>query len=112
MTEQMWIGILYVVSGIGLVALCVPLLAGRMSRNRWYGFRIPKSYESEENWLLINRYGARHMIRRASAMAGIGAFLIAARTLDEQTYQWLAITAPLLLLIPVVQTLWYARRVG
>lgn len=110
MTEQMWIGILYLLAGLALVGACFPLLAGRVGRNRWYGFRIRKAYESERMWLLINHYGARHMIRFASAMAGVGVFLLFARDLDETIYLWLVIGAPLLLLIPVAQTLWYARR--
>ncbi len=110
MSDQTWFGILYMVVGLGLVALCFPLLAGRVSRNRWYGFRIPKAYESERNWLLINHFGARHMIRMASAVAGAGVFLAVARDLDETTFNWIVLGAPLLLLIPVVQTLWYARR--
>ena len=46
----------------GLGCVCLPLLLGKIERNKWYGFRGPKAFESEENWIKINRYGARRMI--------------------------------------------------
>lgn len=110
MSGQTWIGILYVVVGSFLIILSFPLLAGRVSRNRWYGFRLPKSYESEQTWQLINRYGARHLIRWASAFAGLGAYLIIAPDASEIVFTWIVIGAPLLLLVPVVLTVRYAQR--
>lgn len=106
----MWIGILYVVLGFVIIALCFPLLAGRVRRNRWYGFRIPKAYESEDAWQRINSYGARHMIRWASALMGFGAFLIIAPDAGQSVVMGIMLGAPLLLLIPIAQTYWYAKR--
>ncbi len=110
MSEQMLIGILYLIMGLVLVGISVPLLAGRVSRNRWYGFRIPRSYDSEESWLLINRFGARHLMRWSSVIAALGAFLIIADDADESVVSWIAMGAPFLLVIPTVQTLLFARR--
>ena len=110
MSEQMWFGILYVIVGLVLIGVSVPLLAGRISRNRWYGFRIRKSFASEETWLLINRYGARHLIRWSSVIAALGAYLLIAEDVGDTTVTWIALGAPLLMLIPVGQTLWYAKQ--
>lgn len=110
MPGQVWYGVLYLVLGLLLLGISFPLLAGRVSRNRWYGFRIRKSYESEESWLLINRYGARHLIRWSSVIAALGAFLIIADDIDQSVVRWITLGAPFLLLIPVVLTLVYARR--
>ena len=110
MTEQTWFGIAYLLLGFLCIGLGFPLLAGRIGRNRWYGFRIPKAYASDEYWLRINQYGARHLIRWSSVIAALGAFLIIARDLDATIARWIIIGAPLLLLIPVVLTLLYARK--
>jgi SdpI/YfhL protein family len=45
-----------------LCGACLPLLLGKIGRNKWYGFRGPKAFESEENWEKINRYGAGCMM--------------------------------------------------
>ncbi len=110
MSQQTIFGLLYFILGLVLIGVGFPLLAGRVGRNRWYGFRIPKSYKSDENWLLINRYGARHLIRWASAMAGLGVFLIIANDADQAIVHWIIVGAPLLLIIPMALTLNYARQ--
>ena len=106
----MWVGVLYVVLGVVIVVLCFLLLAGRLRRNRWYGFGLPKAYDDEAALPRINVYGARHMIRWASALMGFGMFLIIAPDASEFVVRWITIGAPLLLLIPIAQTIWYARR--
>ncbi len=44
------------------VVLPIPLLIWNIPRNPLYGVRIPKSYASDENWKLINTYGAKVLI--------------------------------------------------
>ena len=46
--------------GIGIIAVgfvlacgCLPLLLGKIKRNRWYGFRSSKAFESEEDWIKL-----------------------------------------------------------
>ena len=40
----------------------LPLAAGKVRRNRWYGFRLPKTLASDEAWYGVNRYGGRLMV--------------------------------------------------
>ena len=51
-----------VFSGIVFIAFSIPLVKRRVKMNYLYGFRIPKAFESEENWYGINEYGAKQMI--------------------------------------------------
>jgi hypothetical protein len=46
--------------GFILIAVSIPIYLGKINMNCAYGFRIRKAFESDENWYLINRYGARH----------------------------------------------------
>ena len=48
-----------IVSGFLVITVCIPLLNKKIGMNRWYGFRFRKSFESNEHWYEINRYGAR-----------------------------------------------------
>lgn len=40
--------------------------------NYWYGFRLKKSFEYDENWYKINKYGAQHLINRSPLLIQIG----------------------------------------
>ena len=50
-----WITIGYVLLGLGLFALGVPLASGRVPPNSTYGFRTQKTLASPEVWYAANR---------------------------------------------------------
>jgi hypothetical protein len=56
------LGLSNVFVGALIIAVCIPLLKNKIRMNRWYGMRFRKSFESDENWYKINRYGAKRMI--------------------------------------------------
>lgn len=49
---------------LGLIILLValPPLFKLVPMNRFYGFRIPQAFESEEAWYRINQEGARRLV--------------------------------------------------
>jgi hypothetical protein len=85
----------------------IPLLLGKIKMNCFYGFRIRKAFESEENWYTISSYGAKALIRWALVIMAVG---IACLYIEPQHVLTVAKIAFLSLLVPIVQTLWYARR--
>ncbi len=95
-------------------AMSVPLVLGKVKRNGWYGFRLPKAFASEDNWTRINRYGGRLFILWSIPIAatGLAALVLPLGTLDEPNslLVFLVLLAPALILIPVVQTCLYAHR--
>ncbi|HUW60209.1 MAG TPA: SdpI family protein [Candidatus Bathyarchaeia archaeon] len=50
--------------GLGLLVLVValPALFRLVPRNAFYGFRVPKAFESDEAWYRINQEGARRLL--------------------------------------------------
>jgi uncharacterized membrane protein len=61
-----------------VVAGSIPLIAGRVKMNRWYGMRVPGAFVSEMRWTEINRYGGRLLLAWGTTMAltaVAGAFL-------------------------------------
>jgi SdpI/YfhL protein family len=93
--------------GLILIAVSIPLLLGKIKMSYFYGFRIRKAFESEENWYTINGYGARAMIRWALI---IMATAIVCPYIDPQDVVTVAKISFLSLLVPIVQTLYFARH--
>jgi SdpI/YfhL protein family len=99
--------IILVSLGIILVAVSVPLYFGKIRMNYYYGFRIRKAFESDENWYEINRYGAKSLMCWSVVIIAIG---ITCVFMDSQVVLTVSKIAFASLLVPVVQTLYYARR--
>jgi uncharacterized membrane protein len=93
--------------GIILIAICIPLYLGKIKMNCVYGFRIRKAFESEENWYKINRHGAKTLMCWSVVIMGVG---IACLFIDPPSVLTVAKLGFVSLLVPIVQTLYYARR--
>jgi hypothetical protein len=48
--------ILYVVTGLLLAGLAVPLIKRKVPPNIWYGFRVKATLENEAIWYPVNEY--------------------------------------------------------
>lgn len=90
-----------------LIAVSVPLLLGKVKMNAVYGFRFRKAFESDENWYLINSYGAKALIRWALLIMITG---IAGLYIEPEHVLTVGKMAFLSLLVPAVQTALYAKR--
>lgn len=93
--------------GIILVAVSVPLYLGKIKKNHFYGFRIRKAFESEENWYLVNRYGARALMCWSVIIISVG---ISCLYIDPRYVLTVTNVAFLSLLAPVFLTLFYAKK--
>lgn len=51
----------FIVSGLVLAAVCVPLILGLIPPNAFYGFRVRKTIENPEIWYPVNKYGGKRM---------------------------------------------------
>jgi len=50
--------IFYVIFGVFLAVLAIPLWLEKIGPNGLYGFRIKKTLENEKIWYAVNRYFA------------------------------------------------------
>src|SRR5262245_10722907 len=55
------IGISWTLAGLLCIGLSIPLIRGKVSRNAFYGVRFPESYQSDEAWFAINRFGGKRL---------------------------------------------------
>jgi uncharacterized membrane protein len=60
---------MYFILGLMFIALGVPLARRRVPRNRWYGFRIPKTLASDAAWYPANAIAGRDMIVAGTIVA-------------------------------------------
>ncbi len=105
------VGLANLCVGLIVAVVCYPLDRGWVKRNRWYGFRLSKSYESDLQWYAINRYGARAMYPWAGliAISGVAAFFLTAQ--EGSSLPGLFSLMPVTVLIPAFQTWWWSRKV-
>jgi len=95
--------------GCALVAipLAIPLCRRKIRMNGFYGVRLARSFESDELWYRINEYGGRRLILWSFGLIGFGvlSFFVTSRP-------WLIALAfaPLLYVIPCIESYVYARR--
>jgi hypothetical protein len=103
-------GVSNIMFGVLMIALSIPLARNKIGMNRWYGMRFSKSFESSENWYKINRYGAGRMIRWSIfiIVIGIAAFFLPLH--GRGTFQIAIACVPLLIMIPVIESWLYAKR--
>ena len=54
--------LMYLISGILLALLSLPLLAGKIKPNPFYGFRVKATLENTEVWYAVNKFFAQRQL--------------------------------------------------
>jgi len=62
MTPSLAMGLMDIACAVIFILVSLPLVYNKIPMNRWYGFRIRKSFRSDEDWYAINAYGGKQMI--------------------------------------------------
>ena len=114
-SENIYLGSTLTAVSILFISLSIPLVKRKIKMNHLYGVRIPKAFESEENWYKINAYGGKRLIAWSSLLLliGIAAFFI---PLDEGDPGASALTillafSPLIVVIPaIIEIISFSRK--
>lgn len=109
------LGILLGVSNISMailfIMISIPLIKKTIKPNGTYGFRIKKSFESEENWYKINYYGGKQMILWSPLLLIIGALdFILPFSVNSILFYISLFGVIVILMPPLVMTLLYANK--
>ena len=67
------IALIHLLVAVLVIALSVPLIKRKVSRNPFYGIRTPEAFKSEQRWLEINEYGGRLILRWGIVIAAVAA---------------------------------------
>jgi uncharacterized membrane protein len=103
--------VMYVVFGLLLIVLAIPMLRGKVPPNPWYGFRVPDTLSDPTRWYKANRYAARWLLLTGviTAAAAIALYFVPGLSVD--TYAWLVLAVfgvPFVLMI--ITSFRYLRR--
>lgn len=83
--------------GVLLIAIGVPLLLGKIGRNKIYGYRIPRTLSDDRIWYPVNALTGLWMIWAGLLAAVIGVLLVLLRNREEAAQLVLGIGVPALL---------------
>jgi uncharacterized membrane protein len=103
-------GIMWILSGCLLVALARPLVKGEVGMNHWYGVRVRQSFESEEKWLKINRYGGEQLALGGALIILWGALTLFMDLEDEVLLMTSTLVPLAIIVVVAVRSVLYARR--
>lgn len=104
------LGITYIFVGLLLIVLSIPLVSSKVGRNALYGIRIGKSFESDENWYAINRYGGKVLIVVGVITAVLGAFYILIGDVSDTLDAILALLPIIIILLGCIIAYLHARK--
>ena len=103
--------VMYVVFGLLLAGLAVPLLLDKVPPNGWYGFRVPSTLYNADLWYKVNRYMARWLLLSGiiTVAGAVALYLVPGLSVDA--YAWLClIVFAVPFAIGVVLSFRYLRR--
>lgn len=89
MTDVQTLLLLYVASGLLLIAAAIPMIRGRVRPNWIYGFKVRKTVENPEIWYPANAYAGKWLLGCGvlTVAAAIAFYFIPDITVDG--YAWL-----------------------
>lgn len=104
---------LYVVSGLFVVLISIPLLLEKVPPNPVYGFRLSPALDDPKLWYATNKHSAKRlMCAGASAViAAVGLYFVPSISLDVYALGCLAVFA-VVLVVGVVQSVSYMKALA
>lgn len=105
--------VFFILAGILVCGLSIPMIRGRVKPNGWYGFRIPLTLDHPEIWYPVNRLAGWLLLVYGGVLvaATFGLAQMPGITLDAYTI-WIAAIALGGLLVIFVCGWLYARRLA
>jgi hypothetical protein len=97
------LGFFYIFLGLFLVIRLIPLYFNMIGPNPFYGVKIAKAFESEENWYKLNRYCAKQGIIWGALIALLG--LCCFLPLSDVYCLYIALILPVAAAIPPIITI-------
>jgi uncharacterized membrane protein len=105
------LAVTFLSTGLLLIVVAIPLVRGKVPMNRWYGIRIRRAFESEQNWYEIHRYGGQLLVAVGVVVALLAVVLWPSGHLPASWIVWLVLAGPVVLAIPFLAlVLRFARR--
>jgi uncharacterized membrane protein len=98
MTNWLIPGLILLAAGLLLIGVGVPMVLGRVGRNRVYGYRTPSTLRDDRIWYPVNALTGLWMIWGGLLSAVIGLLLVVLRNRDDAAQLVVSIGVPALLI--------------
>ncbi len=85
--------IMFMVTGLILAALSLPMIAGRIPPNGLYGFRVKKTMENPDIWYPVNKFSGKWLLAAGISLVlvAFGLSLVQGISLDTYSLSVLAV---------------------
>jgi len=104
---------LYVIAGLLLTGLSIPLILGIVKPNPLYGFRVQQTLDNPQVWYAVNKYSGKRLLAAGiiTIVAAVGFYFIPGISLDAYALACLGVTGTALA-IGIVQSFLYLKKVA
>jgi hypothetical protein len=99
------IPVVHIAIGLGCIVLALPLILGRVGRNRWFGIRVEGAGQDDDRWRRVNAFGGRRLALFGLFLVAVG--LLLRDSVPPPTSAW----TPLILIAPLAPLLLVVRSV-
>ena len=105
--------VLYVVGGLLLTGLSIPLILEKVKPNALYGFRVQQTLDDPQVWYAVNKYSGKRLLTAGiiTVVAAVGFYLIPGISVDAYALACLGVTGTVLT-IGIVQSFRYLKKVA
>lgn len=103
-------GIMHIFLAFLFTAISIPLVRGDVPMNKAYGIRFKKSFESDEYWYKINRYGGKQLIIWSIPLGLFGIISFFLPIKEVPILFLISMLAPLIVMVPLVTSYMYSRK--
>ncbi|MCS6842812.1 MAG: SdpI family protein [Caldilineales bacterium] len=102
---MLFLTVFYVVAGLGLVLLALPLIKRKAKPNVLYGFRVPQTLNNPALWYEVNAYFGRWLLASGAATVLAAVALYPAK-LSVDAYAWAVLVAFAVVFVPGLVLSW------
>jgi len=102
MSEWAITGIILIVAGLVMIGLGRPLVAGKVGRNRLYGYRIAATLRDDRIWYPVNALSGIWLIWAGFLSLAIGVLLVIFRNNEDAATLVVLIGVPSLIICLIV----------
>jgi uncharacterized membrane protein len=93
-----------------IIGMSIPLVLSKIPMNHIYGVRFSKSFESEDNWYKINKYGGKKLIAWSIPLILFGILTFFLPLKGHVVLTTLIACAPLIVVIPAYMSYKFSKR--
>jgi uncharacterized membrane protein len=96
--------------GFITIVLSIPLVLKQVKMNHYYGIRIKKAFESDENWYRLNYYGGKLFMIAGTIMLILGIMGLIIPLSDKTIILMLALSPALIAILTTLPIFIYGKN--